>query len=175
MDLLDLFERGSQWTASKVPGAVDKLGRTTPCEEWDVRSLLNHMIDTQRYFLETARGKEASLPNPNPPEMIGDDPVVAFNNMRDEMLEAYRQPGVVEKTGPSLGIAFADTLIHGSDLAKATGQDAKMPEDLAAAAFSMLDGQLTDERRSPGFGPAIDVADGASAQDKLLAYTGRQP
>ena len=173
MDLLDLFERGTDWTATKVTGATDKLDVATPCEGWDVRTLLNHMVDTQRYFAASGRGEDADLPSPTPPSLIGDDPVAAFDESRQETLRVYREPGVVEKTGPALGIAFCDSLIHGCDLARATGQDDTMPDDLATAAYSMLEGQLTDDRRGDAFAPAQDVADGASAQEKLLAYTGR--
>lgn len=76
-----------------------------------------------------------------------------------------------------LGIAFCDQLIHGWDLAKATGQDTTMPEDLAAAAWGFLDGRLPDEARGPGrnFKVAVPVSDDASVQDKLIAYCGRQP
>lgn len=176
MDLLDLFDRGSAWAASKIPGAVTRLDDPTPCERWDVRALLNHMIESQQYFAATARGEQASLPNADTPiDAIGDDPARAYEAMREETLRAHREPGVLEKTGPSLGIAFVDQLVHGADLARATGQDATIPDDLARAAFSMIDGQLTDERRGAGFKPAVDVGDGASAQDKLLAYTGRHP
>jgi uncharacterized protein (TIGR03086 family) len=175
MDLLDLFERGTDWTASKIPEAAGKLPEGTPCEEWDVRNLLDHMIESQEYFAATARGEEGSLPNPSPPPRIGDDPIAAYGKIRDETVRAYREPGVVEKTGPLLGIAFVDQLVHGWDLARATGQDATMPEDLAGAAFAVIDGRLTDENRGPGFKPAVAVSDDASAQDKLLAYTGRRP
>jgi uncharacterized protein (TIGR03086 family) len=175
MDLLDLFERGTEWTGSKIPGAAKQLGTRTPCEEWDVRALLNHLIDSQQYFAATARGEEASLPNPSPPALVGDDPVSAYEAIRAETLRAYREPGVVEKTGPSLGIAFVDQLVHGWDLAAATGQDGTMPDDLASAAFTMIDGRLTDDRRGAAFQQAVDVPDDATAQDKLLAYTGRKP
>jgi uncharacterized protein (TIGR03086 family) len=107
--------------------------------------------------------------------LTGDDPAATYEESRQETLRAHREPGAVEKAGPLLGIAFCDQLIHGWDLAVATGQDATMPDDLAQAAFAMLNGQLTDDRRGNAFKPAIDVPDDASAQDKLLAYTGRQP
>jgi uncharacterized protein (TIGR03086 family) len=175
MDLLDLFERGTDWTTSKIPVASKQLGAATPCTEWDVRTLLDHMIDAQRYFAATARGEEASLPSPSPPALIGDDPVAAYREIRQETLRAHREPGVLEKTGPRLGIAFVDQLVHGWDLATATGQDATMPDDLAGAAFAMIDGQLTDDRRAPGFRPATPVPGDAGVQDKLIAYTGRQP
>jgi uncharacterized protein (TIGR03086 family) len=175
MDLLDLFERGSAWAASKVAAASSELDRPTSCDKWDVRAVLNHMLDSQRYFAASARGEEATLPNPTPPSLIGDDPAAAYEAMCQETLDAHRQPGVLEKTGPSLGIAFVDQLVHGWDLAKATGQDATMPEDLAQAAFAMIDGRLTDERRGDAFKQAGAVDDDASPQDRLLAYTGRTP
>jgi uncharacterized protein (TIGR03086 family) len=91
------------------------------------------------------------------------------------MIDAHSAPGVLEKSGMGLGIASVDQLVHGWDLATATDQDASMPADLAEAAFAMVDGRLTPDRRGDAFKPAIDVGDDASAQEKLLAYTGRQP
>jgi uncharacterized protein (TIGR03086 family) len=175
MDLLGLFERASEWTASKVEGAADQLDASTGCEDWDARTLIDHLVETQRYFTATAKGEDASLPGAMPSPSVGDDPVGVYRAARDETLAAYRAPGVIERTGPSLGIAFADQLVHGWDLAKATGQDATMPDDLAEAAWSMLDGRLTDERRGNAFKPAVDAPDGASTQERLLAYTGRRP
>jgi uncharacterized protein (TIGR03086 family) len=174
-DLLDLYERASAWTASKVPGAAQKLGAASPCDGWDVAALLNHMLDTQRYFVGTARGERASPPAPVPPEVLSEDPAADFAAARTELLRVYGEPGVIEKTGPSLGIAFSDQLLHGWDLAQATGQDATMPEGLPAAAFDMIHGRFTDEQRKGIFKPEVRVPADASAQDKLLAYTGRDP
>jgi uncharacterized protein (TIGR03086 family) len=174
-DLLDLYGRASSWANEKVTGATDKLDARTPCEEWDVRTLLNHMLDTQRYFLGSARGEDASPPAPTPPETLGNDPVSDFTTMRSDVLEAFGQPDVIEKTGPALGIAFADQLLHGWDLAKATGQDATMPEGLPEAAYEMIHGRFTDEQRKGVFKPEVSVAGDASPQARLLAYTGRDP
>ncbi len=175
MDVLDLYGRASEWTLGNVAGATDKLDSTTPCDDWDVRRLMNHMLDTQHYFVGAARGEDVSPPSPNPPDLLGDDPVADFDRARSETLSVLGGAGVIEKTGPSLGIAFSDQLLHGWDLAKATGQDATMPDGLAAAAYEMIHGRFTDEQRKGVFGPEVPVADDASAQDKLLAYTGRNP
>jgi uncharacterized protein (TIGR03086 family) len=91
------------------------------------------------------------------------------------MLSTYGQTGVIDKTGPSLGIAFADQLLHGWDLATATGQDATMPQGLPEAAYEMIHGRFTDDQRKGVFKPEVDVAPDASSQAKLLAYTGRDP
>ena len=82
-----------------------------------------------------------TLPSATPPALIGDDPVATYEQTTQETLHAHREPGVLDKTGPMLGIAFCDQLIHGWDLATATGQDATMPDDLAEAA-------IVDDRRA---------------------------
>lgn len=174
-DLLDLYERASGWTVGIVKGATSKLDAATPCDEWDARTLMNHMLETQRYFLGAAHGADVSPPGQTPPELLGDDPVADFSHARSAMIETFREPGVIEKAGPSLGIAFADQLLHGWDLARATGQDATMPAGLPEAAYAAIHGQFTEEQRKGVFKPEIDVGSDASAQDRLLAYTGRNP
>jgi uncharacterized protein (TIGR03086 family) len=174
-NLLDLYERASDWTTSNVAGATSKLDAPTPCDQWDVRTLLNHMLETQKYFVGAAQGKDVSPPGQSPPEVLGRDPHADFEQARRDMLSTYGAPGVIEKTGPSLGIAFSDLLLHGWDLAKATKQDTTMPEGLPEAAFQMIHGRFTEDQRKGVFKPEIDVPADAPAQAKLLAYTGRKP
>jgi uncharacterized protein (TIGR03086 family) len=140
-----------------------------------VRDLLNHMLDTQRYFLSAARGEQAAPPGPNPPDVIGNNPRQDFEGMRSQVIDAYGQDGVIEKTGPALGIAFADQLLHGWDLARATGQDDTMPDGLAQSAYQMIHGRFTDEQRKGVFKPEVQVGEDATPQQRLLAYTGRNP
>lgn len=64
-ELMDLYERASRWAGEKVDGTTD-LAATTPCDEWQVRDLLNHMLETQWYFAGAAKGEDASPPGPNP-------------------------------------------------------------------------------------------------------------
>jgi uncharacterized protein (TIGR03086 family) len=176
-NILDQYEGASRWALSKVTGASAMLDRETPCETWDVRTLLNHMLDTQRYFIGAAHGDDVSPPSPTPPALIGGDKevVATFEQSRSDLIDAFRDPGVIDRTGPTLGIALADQLLHGWDLAKATGQDATMPQGLPDAAYTMIHGRFTDEQRKGVFKPALSVSPTASAQDKLLAYTGRDP
>jgi uncharacterized protein (TIGR03086 family) len=174
-DPLDRYQRASEWTLSTVSGSVDKLDAATPCDEWDVRTLMNHMLETQQYFVARARGEDASPPSPQPPDLVGDDPVAALHRVRDDTLEVFAQDGVIERTGPSLGIAFSETLLHGWDLARATGQDSTMPQGLAEAAYEMIYGRFTEEQRKGVFQPEIPARLTASPQEKLLAYTGRDP
>jgi uncharacterized protein (TIGR03086 family) len=173
-DLLELYRRTSDWTLSQIAGITD-LQADTPCDEWAVRDLLNHMLETQNYFAAAARGEDASPPGATPPDLLGEDPKADFERARDDVVTAFSQEGVVDKTGPLLGIAFADALLHGWDIAKATGQDARMPDELPGPALQAIHGRFTEEQRKGVFAPEIPVGDDASDQDRLLAYTGRTP
>ena len=97
-------------------------------------------------FVGAARGG-APPPSPNPPSIIGDNPVADFLRAPDETLRTFGDPEVLEKTGPMLGVAFSNQLLHSWDLAKATGQDATMPDGLPDAAYDTIHGRFTDEQR----------------------------
>jgi len=173
-DLLDLYRQASDWTAGKIAATSD-LDAATGCEGWSVRNLLDHMLDTQRYFAAAARGEKAAPPSATPPELSTDDPTADFAKSRADVLAAYERPGVIDKTGPALGIAFSDQLLHGWDLARATKQDTTMPDGLAQAAYEVIHGRFTDEQRKGIFKAEIPVGDDATPQQRLLAYTGRDP
>ena len=187
VDIVDLFDRATAWTASKVAGAQDQLDAQTPCDEWNVRRLIDHLLAAQQMFASGPSGGTVAPPGGPPPELVGEDPAGQYEDARKATVHAYSQPGALERTvkGSSgdvpaaqvLGIAFCDQLIHGWDLARGTGQDATMPADLAAMGRQLLDGRIADESRGPGqnFGPAVAIDDDASDQDKLLAYCGRTP
>jgi hypothetical protein len=89
LDMLDLFGRASAWTLGKVRGATGKLDDPTPCAEWDVRALLNHMLNTENYFIGVARGEEAAQPARVPPPRLSDDPVADFDRTRQDALKAF--------------------------------------------------------------------------------------
>ncbi len=175
VDLLDLYRQASEWAGTKVAGASGNLDANTLCDEWDVRTLMNHMLQTQKYFVGAARGEDVAPPSSTPPALISNDPTSDFEKARSETLRTFEEPGVIERTGPSLGIAFSDQLLHGWDLAASTGQATTMPQDLPEAAYTFIHGRFTDDQRKGVFKPELPVPPDASAQDKLLAYTGRDP
>jgi uncharacterized protein (TIGR03086 family) len=175
LDLLNLYGRASAWTAAKVGPASSAMEEPSSCDGWDVRTLMNHMLQTQQYFVGAARGEDVAPPGGTPPDLVSDEPVADFERARAETLRTFGEPGVIDKTGPALAIAFSDQLLHGWDLALSTGQETTMPDGLPAAAYSLIHGRFTDEQRQGIFKPEITVAPDASPQDKLLAYTGRDP
>jgi uncharacterized protein (TIGR03086 family) len=179
MDPLELYEKASDWTKSKIEGTKEKLDAKTACDEWSARELVNHLLHGKELFAGAAEGKPPSgPPQGKPPELLNDqDPVAAFEDVRKAVLGAFGKEGVLENPQMQMmaGIAFVDTLTHGWDLAKGTGQDTTMPSGLAEAAMGVIGGQLTPERRGDSFKPEVSVPDDAPAEDKLVAYMGRQP
>jgi len=175
-DLLDLYARASAWTVTKVRGAVSQLDAPTTCEPWDVRTLLNHMLLVQRSFVGRVRGENVMLSlSEDPPDLLSDDPVSDFKDARTETLRTFEEPGVIERTGIALAALFGDQLIHGWDLAVSTGQEATMPEGLPEAAYAIVHGRWPEEQRKGVLKPEVSIAPDSSAQEKLLAYSGRDP
>ena len=168
-------------------GAQDHLDAPTPCDEWSVRRLIDHLLAAQQMFAAGASGGTVAPPDGPPPELVGDDPAAQYEQARKATIDAYARPdvlgGTVKGTGGEVpavqvvGIAVCDQLIHGWDLARATGQDDTMPPELAAVAWQLLADRIPDDARGPGknFKAAVAVSEGASDQDKLLAYCGRTP
>src|SRR6202046_1382224 len=100
LDLLDLYGRASDGTSTKVVGAASQLDDPTTCDGWDVRTLMNHMLETQRYFVGAARGEDVAPPASEPPDLVSDNPVADFEQAREDTISAFGDPAVIEKTGP---------------------------------------------------------------------------
>jgi uncharacterized protein (TIGR03086 family) len=187
MQLIGLFEQATAWTASKIPAADGQRDAATPCDQWNVSRLLDHLLQGQALFLAGTTGAIVGPPSGDPPHLVGDDPAGQYEAARQATIKSYSQPGVLDGTvntpvgtmpaAQFLGIAVCDQLIHGWDLALATHQDATMPADLATVAWQMLGGRISETNRGPGknFKAAVPVAEDATVQDRLLGYTGRQP
>ena len=77
-DPLDLYGRASVWTLSKVRGRCRQVGRFDTMRRVGRARFMNHMLETQRYFVGSAQGDDVSPPSPLPPELLGDDPVADF-------------------------------------------------------------------------------------------------
>ena len=152
----------------------------TPCDDWSVGDVVSHLIGMNLVFT-------ALLNDQSPPERGGDhlghDPAGSYARSAAGLLEAFDQPGALERTYRStLGAATGadrlqmrlyDLLAHGWDLAKATGQAGHLPEDLAAQALTFARGQISPESRPGRFAPAQDASEDAPAIDQLVAFLGR--
>ncbi len=173
----DLFQQAAAHTRAAVAGVKDsQLGDETPCSDWSVEELLNHIIGGATMGA-TVFGGDA-------PE--GADPVSAYDNALAGAVAAMHADGALDGNiatpggGEMPGGAFAtilamDNLIHGWDLAKATGQSTELPADLVDIIYAGFEPQMNKLRQGDSFGPDVPQPEDARAQDKLIGMMGRKP
>lgn len=148
--------------------------------------MLAHIVDTERDFLvrhALADGLEAGDGDPVPADLLG-----RWAATRDRVQAALDDPATAERGfdgyfGPTtIGAALdtfysGDLVVHGWDVARAAGLaelEAIDPLELDLLTAEME--TLGDAVRMEGiYGPPVEVADDASAQDRFLAWTGRRP
>ena len=180
-----MFDRAVEKTRPVVAGiSRDQLDGDTPCTEWSVRDLLNHLIGQYESVGTGAAGETPTGER----DYTSSDHVAAFDGARARARAAFAAPGAMEKTfkmpwgdtpGQALlGLVIADTVVHGIDLARATGQQIATPDDVAEAVYGMTSGMMEPKGKFPragSFAPPIEVPEDAPIQDKMLAYLGREP
>jgi uncharacterized protein (TIGR03086 family) len=116
---------------------------------------------------------------------LGADPLSAFRAAAGRLADALRTPGMETRTydlpigrlpdSALAGIRITELLGHGWDLARATGQPADFPDDLAERALTEARNQLRNRPEGPHapFAPQAPVPDDAPAIDRLAAFLGR--
>jgi uncharacterized protein (TIGR03086 family) len=177
-DPVVLFERAATDAVAMVRRvATSQLGAPTPCREWTVTELLEHMAGGTSYLLD-ALGVAHEPPGPD---------VSAYEAAVERCVVELRKPGALERrcmspAGFEWSIAeatagtFMDQLVHTWDLAVATGQDPKLDNELAEACVAMFLPAMPEIGRQAGLvGPEVAVPADASAQNQLLGAMGRQP
>lgn len=186
---VDQLARALQVTEGLVAAVGDhQWTLPTPCPDWTVRDLVNHLVFGMNVFT----GALGTSPAPSREELraraagdsLGDDPVAAYHTAAESLLTAFRRPGALQQVvtipfGSVPGIAalhlrVVECLVHGWDLARATSQSTDLPEDLAESELAFSHAQLAElpPGRTP-FGPPQPVADDAPASDRLAALLGR--
>lgn len=183
MDPIERIERATECASGKVKAVTPPdLAKPTPCSEFDVRALLNHMIGGLAMLTTAAEGEKAPIPEG---DQFGSDPAGAYDQRRSALITAVRGDGVLDRDwdmpfGPMSGsmmasIAFMEHLTHAWDIAKATGQDTTLSADLVMECMEVVT-PMDAMMRMPGVcGPAVSVPDNAAPQDKLVAFLGRNP
>lgn len=174
-----------------VRGVADEqLGDPTPCPDYRVGDLLDHIGGLALAFTRAAR-KESAAGDPGPSgdgSRLPEDWRETLAARLEELADAWRDPGAwegtttaggVEMSGAEAGIVALDELVlHGWDLAVATGAPFQPDADSIAAARSFVEqfsGPGTEEMRTGLFGPELTVPPGASPLEELLALAGRDP
>ena len=178
-EMLDVLDHIYDNANRLVAGVGDQWETQTPCSEWNVRDLVNHMAGTTKVMTASAtRGDR-----PEGDEHLGDDPVVAFAAAAAAAQAAWRSDGALEGTVsiplemPAMGalsVNILDVGVHVWDLATATGQD----HGLSAAAVATIEQcnrQIVTEqvRSGAGFGQDLGIT-GDDALANMLGFVGRQ-
>lgn len=180
-EIADRYRRlADAFTAKVADVPAGRWGDATPCEEWSARDLVGHMRDTHGMFLGFVGGSLPELPS------VDEDPLGMWTGARDAVQAELDDP---ERAGAEFDGFFGrstfegavdrflsfDLVVHGWDLAHATGQDERIdPADVARVRVAAE--ALGDAMRGPGvFGPAVDPPPDADDQAKLLAFLGRDP
>jgi uncharacterized protein (TIGR03086 family) len=160
----------------------EQLGDPTPCPEYDVRALLDHVVGWLRQF---AAGANERTPSEDPTTYTTDDHAGAFTAAADDLVAGWRSGGVdrnvtfASREMPGqvvLGMTLMEYVTHGCDLAIATGQEVPFSDEELETALGHARRNLADDsRRGDFFGPAVPVADDAPLLERYLGFLGRQP
>ncbi|MFD4628833.1 TIGR03086 family metal-binding protein [Streptomyces sp. NPDC058284] len=179
-EALDLFAdrvhaiRADQWDAP------------TPCTDWTVRDLVNHLTVEQLWVPALVRdgATTESVGDAFDGDMLGPDPVASWDTASAAARAAFLEPGALERTvhlsfGPTdatfyCGQMTTDLVVHAWDLSRAIGADEKLPEDVVAFALREVSPYADELQKSGLFAPAVEPPADADEQTKLLSLLGRQ-
>ena len=155
---------------------------STPCDGWSVHDLLGHMCGGAHMI---AGGIQGQAPPSEMPDFLAEGPAKAWAAAAEaladaatpEALSASHQMPFGEVPGAvAVSVITADHITHAWDLAIATGQQVDVSDELAEFALAAWKPVVPAEGRTgDGFKAAVAIVNNASALDRLVAYTGRQP
>ncbi|GAA3339093.1 hypothetical protein GCM10020358_21580 [Amorphoplanes nipponensis] len=169
----------------------DQWERPTPCAEWTVADLVTHMIRENRGFAAAARGERTVPADWHAP--VGVDLRAEYAASARAVIAAFGADGALSRTlwlplirdgiclpaRQALGFHLLDYLVHGWDVAAATGQPAAYDDDVVAAVREIAERDVPDgprrHRPQATFAPARPLPDGAPPLHRLLGFLGRDP
>lgn len=158
----------------------DQLDAPTPCQGWTVQQLVDHQLEWGPALVASAR-KEQVRPVPVHKGTLHD-----LETHFAELREAWSHPeawdGVTRMGGPTEmpaamigGMVLGEVVVHGWDLARATGQNPQWPADLLEAIYDELLKTAELGREIGAYGPQVAVPDDAPTLHRILGLTGRDP
>jgi uncharacterized protein (TIGR03086 family) len=187
VDLVELYRRGLGEFADRV-GQVrpDQWTGPTPCYDWDVRALVNHLVYEERWSVPLFAGATiAQVGDRFEGDLLGADPVGTALDAAKQAEQAVAEPDALERIVhlsfgdvPAQEYArqlLADHLVHAWDLAVAIGADPRLdPEAVQACARWFVERE--DLYRQGGMiAPRVQVAADRPEQDRLIGAFGRDP
>jgi uncharacterized protein (TIGR03086 family) len=185
MDINSLHRQALDATGRLVANVQpEQMDATTPCDGWSVRELLNHLVAGNLWAAELGSGKTIdAVGTALDGDLLGTDATAAYAHSAELAAEVFERPGALDQPcavsyGPVPGEVYAghrfiDVLIHGWDLAVATGQSTDLDPALVDACWNVIRPQLAPFQASGAFGTARQAKDD-SPQSTLLAALGRE-
>jgi uncharacterized protein (TIGR03086 family) len=182
-----LFEQATAAFAAQVHTVKpDDWTNATPCSEWDVRALVNHVVNELLWAPPLVEGQTIEQVGDRfDGDVLGSDPAAATDAAVDGARAAFAEDGALERTvhlsfGDYAGDHYcwqliSDVLVHTWDLARGIGGDDRMDQALAEKVYDFLGPLLAQMSGTPYFAAPVKVGDDASPQEVLLAASGRQP
>jgi uncharacterized protein (TIGR03086 family) len=186
IDLLELHRRSLDEFDRRIRAVrADQWTDSTPCSEWDVRALVNHLVVEQLWVPPLMAGQTiAEVGDRLDGDQLGDDPVSTWERAAHEARTAFTAPGALEETvhlsaGDTEARVYCeqmtfDATVHAWDLARGIGVDDTIDAELASAMFGLMRTQAEEWRKYGLFAAEVDVSAGADVQSRLLAMTGRR-
>jgi len=184
-DIAELHARALDATGRIVGGVLpDRWRASTPCAAWDARTLVNHVVSGNLWAAELAAGATIEQVGSRlDGDLLGADPAAAYDESAAAAAAVFRRPGALDAPcavsyGPVPGSVYAghrflDVLVHGWDLAAATGQAYLIDPELIQACRQVIEPQLGGLRAAGALGPEVPVPADASPQTRFLALLGR--
>ena len=170
---------------------ADHLGLPTPCADWNLRELLDHMTTENSGFAEAALGRGA-----DPTAWVGQPdrvaPVADYVAATETLITAFAEPDVLQRSfalpllthdrefpgEQAVMMQLVDSVVHAWDLAKTLDLPLTVNDDITDVVLAVCEQIPDDEsRRTPGatFGPPMPCADDAPLLDRIVALLGRSP
>ncbi|NSC20307.1 TIGR03086 family protein [Streptomyces albus subsp. chlorinus] len=180
--LSPLIDSAARATDPVVRGVEDgQLTLPTPCAEYDVRALLNHLFHVVVGFQALAARGQADFSTT--PDYLQGDWRDRFGEETVKLVEAWSAPDALEGVSQGMGLpqrtvahmVMGDLVVHGWDLARATGQDYRPDQAALGEVRPAFQEMAPMARKAGAFGEEVPVASDATPFEKLLAGTGRDP
>ncbi|GIJ24149.1 TIGR03086 family metal-binding protein [Micromonospora lutea] len=183
------FEPAARALKGLLPGATDdRLTAPTPCQSWVVGDLLDHLMGLTLAFRTAAeKGPDPAPDGPGDPSVDRLDPQwrSRLPVRLDELVVAWREPaawtgetvvgGVVLPAEVMGVVALNELVVHGWDLARATGQPYDIDDQTLDTVHRLVSQQASSDGTPGLFGPSVIQPDDAPLLDRVLGLTGRTP
>ncbi|WP_344770385.1 TIGR03086 family metal-binding protein [Aeromicrobium panaciterrae] len=147
--------------------SADQLELPTPCTDWNVRDLTNHLVNSSAQMAVMAQGGQpdwASLSDHH------DEPAPVLRQAADDIVAAL---GSGDSKAPE-GMLASEIAVHTWDLATALGRDTnELDPALAELGHEFMSKSLTPDNRGDAFKPEQQASEGANAYERLAAFAGR--